>query len=86
MVYFLQQARGGLYSQTDKSMRFLADSLKYTLDVTENNRFNQSMLARFSLVGPPAILFFKMASSLETKELLVNLVLKSFVAHINNLQ
>ena len=36
----------------------LKDTLNSTLDVTENNRFNQSMLARFSLVGPPCTFIF----------------------------
>ena len=64
----------------------LADSLKHTLDVTENNRFNQSMLARFSLVGPPAILFFKNGIELRDQRIIGEFSAKEFVAHINNLQ
>ena len=37
----------------------LKDSMTYTVDVTKNTQINQSILSRFSLVGPPAILFFK---------------------------
>ena len=64
----------------------LADSLKHTLDVTENNRFNQSMLARFSLVGPPAILFFKNGNELRDQRIIGEFSAKEFVDHINNLQ
>ena len=64
----------------------LADSLKHTLDVTENNRFNQSMLARFSLVGPPAILFFKNGIELRDQRIIGEFSAKEFVAHVNNLQ
>ena len=37
----------------------LEDVMTYTVDVTKNTQINQSILSRFSLVGPPAILFFK---------------------------
>jgi len=64
----------------------LADSLRYTLDVTENNRFNQSMLARFSLVGPPAILFFKNGNELRDQRIIGEFSAKEFVKHLNNLK
>ena len=64
----------------------LSSSLKFTLDVTDNNRFNQSMLARFSLVGPPAILFFKNGQELRDQRIIGEVSAKEFVNHINNLQ
>jgi thiol:disulfide interchange protein DsbD len=64
----------------------LSNSLKFTLDVTENNRFNQSVLARFSLVGPPAILFFKNGQELRDQRIIGEFSAKEFVNHINNLQ
>jgi len=64
----------------------LSNSLKFTLDVTENNRFNQSVLARFSLVGPPAILFFKNGQELRDQRIIGEFSTKEFVNHINNLQ
>ena len=64
----------------------LSSSLKFTLDVTDNNRFNQSMLARFSLVGPPAILFFKNGQELRDQRIIGEFSTKEFVNHINNLQ
>ena len=64
----------------------LSSSLKFTLDVTENNRFNQSVLARFSLVGPPAILFFKNGQELRDQRIIGEFSTKEFVNHINNLQ
>tara|TARA_B110000902_G_scaffold39160_1_gene41873 strand:+ start:545 stop:2386 length:1842 start_codon:yes stop_codon:yes gene_type:complete len=64
----------------------LSNSLKFTLDVTENNRFNQSVLARFSLVGPPAILFFKNGQELRDQRIIGEVSAKEFVNHINNLQ
>ncbi len=64
----------------------LSNSLKFTLDVTENNRFNQSVLARFSLVGPTAILFFKNGNELRDQRIIGEFSAKEFVDHINNLQ
>jgi len=64
----------------------LSNSLNFTLDVTENNRFNQSVLARFSLVGPPAILFFKNGQELRDQRIIGEFSTKEFVNHINNLQ
>ncbi len=64
----------------------LSTSLKFTLDVTDNNSFNQSMLARFSLVGPPAILFFKNGQELRDQRIIGEFSTEEFVNHINNLQ
>jgi len=44
------------------------------------------MLARFSLVGPPAILFFKNGQELRDQRIIGEVSAKEFVNHINNLQ
>ena len=63
----------------------LQNSLRSTLDVTENNRFNQSMLARFSLVGPPALLFFKNGEELRTFRIIGEMSAKEFINHIKKI-
>ena len=64
----------------------LQDTLTSTLDVTDNNRFNQSMLARFSLVGPPALLFFKNGLEQRSYRIIGEISAKELVEHLNNLR
>ncbi|MDG1869934.1 MAG: protein-disulfide reductase DsbD [Candidatus Thioglobus sp.] len=64
----------------------LKDTLTSTLDVTDNNRFNQSMLARFSLVGPPALLFFKNGLEQRSYRIIGEISAKELVEHLNNLR
>ncbi len=64
----------------------LKDTLTSTLDVTDNNRFNQSMLARFSLVGPPALLFFKNGLEQRSYRIIGEISAEELVEHLNNLR
>ena len=64
----------------------LQDTLTSTLDVTDNNRFNQSMLARFSLVGPPALLFFKNGLEQRSYRIIGEISAEELVEHLNNLR
>ena len=64
----------------------LKDTLTSTLDVTDNNRFNQSMLARFSLVGPPALLFFKNGLEQRPYRIIGEISAEELVEHLNNLR
>ena len=64
----------------------LKGSLRSTLDVTENNRFNQSMLARFSLVGPPALLFFKNGEELRAYRIIGEMSAKDFITHLEKIK
>ena len=64
----------------------LKGTLTSTLDVTDNNRFNQSMLARFSLVGPPALLFFKNGLEQRSYRIIGEISAEELVEHLNNLR
>lgn len=64
----------------------LKGTLTSTLDVTDNNRFNQSMLARFSLAGPPALLFFKNGLEQRSYRIIGEISSEELVEHLNNLQ
>ena len=64
----------------------LQDTLTSTLDVTDNNRFNQSMLARFSLVGPPALLFFKNGLEQRSYRIIGEISAEELVEHLNSLR
>ena len=64
----------------------LKDTLTSTLDVTDNNRFNQSMLARFSLVGPPALLFFKNGLEQRSYRIIGEISAEELVEHLNSLR
>jgi thiol:disulfide interchange protein DsbD len=61
----------------------LKGSLTYTIDVTKNNAFSQLILSRFSLVGPPAILFFKNGKELRTQRIIGEVNATELTKHIN---
>ncbi len=63
----------------------LRDSLTYTVDVTNNNAFSQSILSRFSLVGPPAILFFKNGQELRAQRIIGEVNATELTKHINDI-
>ena len=64
----------------------LKDTLTSTIDVTDNNSFNRSILARFSLVGPPALLFFKNGLEQRSFRIIGEISAEGLVEHLNNLQ
>ena len=63
----------------------LKDSLTYTADVTNNNSFSQTVLSRFSLVGPPAILFFKSGKELRAQRIIGEMSATELTKHLNGL-
>ena len=64
----------------------LKDSVTYTVDVTKNTQTNQSILSRFSLVGPPAILFFKDGKEIRSHRIIGEVSAKELTNHINILK
>ena len=64
----------------------LKDSVTYTVDVTKNNQTNQSILSRFSLVGPPAILFFKDGKEIRSHRIIGEVSAKELTNHLNILK
>ena len=63
----------------------LRGSQAYTVDVTDNNTFSQSILSRFSLFGPPAILFFKNGKELRDQRIIGEVNAAELTKHINNI-
>ena len=63
----------------------LKDSMTYTVDVTKNTQINQSILSRFSLVGPPAILFFKDGKEIRSQRIIAEVSAKELTNRLNNL-
>lgn len=64
----------------------LKDSVTYTVDVTKNTQTNQSILSRFSLVGPPAILFFKDGKEIRSHRIIGEVGAKELTNHLNILK
>jgi len=63
----------------------LQSTLALTTDVTANNKDNQQILARFNLVGPPAILFFKDGKEQRSHRIIGEISATDFLKHVNNL-
>ena len=63
----------------------LLSTLALTADVTANNKDNQQILARFNLVGPPAILFFKDGKEQRSHRIIGEISATDFLKHVNNL-
>jgi thiol:disulfide interchange protein DsbD len=63
----------------------LKDSMTYTVDVTKNTQANQSILSRFSLVGPPAILFFKDGKEIRSQRIIGEVSSEGLTGRLNNL-
>ena len=63
----------------------LQSTLALTADVTANNKDNQQILARFNLVGPPAILFFKDGKEQRSHRIIGEISATDFLKHVNNL-
>ena len=64
----------------------LKGSMTYTVDVTKNTLLNQSILSRFSLVGPPAILFFKDCKEARSHRIIGEVSAIELTNHLNNLK
>ena len=63
----------------------LKESMAYTVDITNNNLVNQSIMSRFSLVGPPAILFFKNGKEIRHQRVIGEVSAEELTKRINNL-
>ncbi len=63
----------------------LQGTLALTADVTDNNKGNQKILARFNLVGPPAILFFKDGKEQRSHRIIGEISAADFLKHVNSL-
>jgi len=63
----------------------LKESMAYTVDITNNNLINQSIMSRFSLVGPPAILFFKNGKEIRHQRVIGEVSAEELTKRINNL-
>ena len=63
----------------------LQSTLALTADVTVNNQVNQKLLARFNLVGPPAILFFKDGKEQRSRRIIGEISATGFMKHVNSL-
>ena len=59
--------------------------MTYTVDVTKNTQINQSILSRFSLVGPPSILFFKDGKEIRSQRIIGEVSAKELSNRLNSL-
>ena len=66
-------------------VKALQGTLALTADVTDNNKGNQKILARFNLVGPPAILFFKDGKEQRSHRIIGEISAADFLKHVNSL-
>ena len=64
----------------------LKGSMTYTVDVTKNTLLNQSILSRFSLVGPPAILFFKDGKEARSHRIIGEVSAEELTSRLNSLK
>jgi len=73
-----------VFSDSDV-VQALRNTLALTADVTDNNQVNQKLLARFNLVGPPAILFFKDGKEQRSHRIIGEISATDFMKHVNSL-
>jgi len=73
-----------VFSDSDV-VKALQSTLALTADVTVNNQVNQKLLARFNLVGPPAILFFKDGKEQRSHRIIGEISATGFMKHVNSL-
>jgi thiol:disulfide interchange protein DsbD len=73
-----------VFSDSDV-VQALRNTIALTADVTKNIPANQKLLARFNLVGPPAILFFKDGKEQRPYRVIGEISTDEFLKHLNNL-
>ena len=73
-----------VFSDSDV-VQALRNTLALTADVTDNNQVNQKLLARFNLIGPPAILFFKDGKEQRPHRIIGEISATDFLKHVNSL-
>ena len=66
-------------------VKALRNTINLTADVTDNNQANQKLLAKFNLVGPPAILFFKDGKEQRSYRIIGEISAEEFLKYINSL-
>ena len=66
-------------------VKALRNTINLTADVTDNNQANQKLLAKFNLVGPPAILFFKDGKEQRSYRIIGEISADEFLKYINSL-
>ena len=66
-------------------VKALRNTINLTADVTDNNQANQKLLAKFTLVGPPAILFFKDGKEQRSYRIIGEISADEFLKYINSL-
>lgn len=66
-------------------MKNLDNALALTADVTDNTESNKSLLARFDIAGPPAILFFKNGKEARSQRIIGEISAKDFLKRLNNI-
>lgn len=63
----------------------LDNTLALTADVTDNTESNKSLLARFDIAGPPAILFFKNGKEARSQRIIGEISAKNFLKRLNSI-
>jgi len=63
----------------------LRNTFALTADVTKNSPDNQKLLAKFNLVGPPAILFFKGGKEQRSYRIIGEISADEFLKYVNSL-
>ena len=73
-----------VFSDSDV-VQALRNTIALTADVTDNNPANQKLLAKFKLVGPPAILFFKDGKEQRSYRIIGEISADEFLKYVNGL-
>ena len=63
----------------------LTESTNLTADVTDNNAYNQALMARFNIAGPPAVLFFVNGKEQRELRIIGEVDAKQFLERLNSL-
>ena len=63
----------------------LGNTLALTADVTDNTESNQTLLARFDITGPPAILFFKNGKEVRSQRIIGEISAKDFLKRLHSI-
>jgi len=66
-------------------VKALRNTINLTADVTDNNQANQKLLAKFNLVGPPAILFFKDGKEQRSYRIIGEISADEFLQYVNSI-
>jgi len=73
-----------VFSDSDV-VQALRNTIALTADVTKNSQVNQKLLAKFNLVGPPAILFFKDGKEQRSYRIIGEISANELLKHVNSL-